>query len=84
MLSMSLTKGIHIVKQVSQRWLPPVKKAGELSEKVFGSPLNCPGSGCPAYKVIRVRCTKVVFGCIVFYCIVGSDYLIRTVMMSIG
>ena len=70
MLSMSLMKGIHNVKQVSQRWLPLVKEAGELSEKVFGSPLNCPGSGCPAYKVIygemhrrRFRLYRILLHC---------------------
>lgn len=47
-----LMRTIHHVKRSSQRYLPLVREFGAFYEKLFGNPLNCPGAGCPAYKIL--------------------------------
>ena len=52
----SVMRSLHTIKRASQKWVPLVKEAGTLGESVIGNPLKCPGSGCPAYKVIYGEC----------------------------
>lgn len=53
-------KTLHSAKRMSQKYLPFVKDVGTFFESIVGSPIDCPGDGCPAYKILYGKSFRLI------------------------